>query len=153
MDAIARGALAGAAATLPMSAVMLAAGELGLMGEQPPERITERLLHAVSIHPGEGESNLAGTAAHLAFGATMGAAFQLLRENVELPGSPVAQGVAWGLGLWALNYAGWIPALGILPPPDRDRPGRVRTMIAAHVVFGAALGALSDHHPAAAPLG
>jgi hypothetical protein len=151
MDPIARGALAGAAATVPMSALMLAAGKLGLMGEQPPERITERLAHAVSIHPDEGESSLVGTTLHVGFGAATGAAFELLRENVELPGPAVGQGVAWALAVWAVSYAGWLPGLDILPPPHRDRPGRVPSMIAAHVVYGAALGALTGSRAGGRP--
>jgi hypothetical protein len=31
--------------------------------------------------------------------------------------------------------------LSIMPPPSRDEPGRPLAMIAAHAVFGAALGA------------
>ena len=51
-------------------------------------------------------------------------------------------GAVYGLGVWAVSYKGWIPALGILPPPERDRPGRPVIMVAAHVVYGLVLGAL-----------
>jgi hypothetical protein len=43
--------------------------------------------------------------------------------------------------VWLGSYAGWIPALDLLPPPDRDRRGRPPSMIVAHWVYGAALGA------------
>jgi hypothetical protein len=53
-------------------------------------------------------------------------------------------GAAFGAGLYALNYAGLAPALGVLPPPTEDRPGRQPTMLAAHLVYGSTLGALLD---------
>jgi len=49
--------------------------------------------------------------------------------------------VAFGLGVWAASYVGWIPALGLLPPPGKDNPRRAWTILTAHVVYGAILGA------------
>src|SRR5687768_3494177 len=65
---------------------------------------------------------------HLGFGAAAGA----LRAAL----APRSSGVAFGLGVWAASYAGWAPALGLMPPPTRDRPGRPATMIIAHVIYG-----------------
>jgi hypothetical protein len=42
--------------------------------------------------------------------------------------------------VWLAGYEGWLPMMGILPPAHRDDRGRVGTMVAAHLVFGAALG-------------
>jgi hypothetical protein len=42
-----------------------------------------------------------------------------------------------------LNYEGWIPALHIMRPVERDRSRRQQSMVAAHVVFGSVLGALA----------
>ena len=64
----------------------------------------------------------------------------LRRFGPRVPGWLV--GVVYGLGVWAVSYKGWIPALGILPPPERDQPGRPVIMVAAHVVYGLVLGAL-----------
>ena len=49
--------------------------------------------------------------------------------------------MAFGLGVWAVSYLGWIPALGLLPPPYRDNPRRAWTTLTAHLVYGAVLGA------------
>lgn len=137
------GLLCGAVATVPMSAVMLVAGRIGAMGTLPPERVTERAMDATGVGAtSQGEKDVATSLAHLAFGAGGGVAFALLHRRLNLPVAAVAQGAAFGLAVWAVSYQGWIPALGILPPADDDRPGRRWAMIGAHIVYGSALGAL-----------
>jgi hypothetical protein len=81
--------------------------------------------------------------AHLAFGGAAGALYGLIRSRIRrLPG-PVL-GAGFGLAVWTISYAGWIPAAGILPPPHEDRPGRPIVMVGAHLVYGGVLGALQD---------
>ena len=138
-----KGAAAGGVATLPMSGVMLAAGRAGLMGRQPPEAITDAALDAAGVEPpSEAVEKSAAAASHLAFGVAMGAAFALIEHRFRPRRAPVVDGILFGLAVWAVSYKGWVPALGIMPPPEEDRPGRPQSMIAAHVVYGAALGAL-----------
>ena len=50
-------------------------------------------------------------AAHFAFGGTAGAVYGLLAPH--LPLHPVLNGVAFGLGVWASSYLGWLPATGL----------------------------------------
>lgn len=133
-----RGALAGALATLAMSAVMLVAGRLGIMGKQPPERIVEHGADAADVPVTEGAENVAASAAHVAFGAVAGAIFAPLARSLRAPTVELVA-VPWALVVWAASYFGWVPALGILPPPTEDRPGRAWSMLAAHLVFGLAL--------------
>ena len=52
-------------------------------------------------------------------------------------------GALYATGIWLVSYQGWVPALGIMPAASRDRRGRVATMLAAHWVYGAALGVLA----------
>jgi hypothetical protein len=137
----ARGAGAGTAATIAMSAVMLAADKLGLHAEQPPEAIVESALDAADVDRSEHTENALASVAHLGFGASMGAAYALLRRLTRTPGPEPLHGVGWGLAVYGASYAGWIPALGILPRPDRDRSDRQGMMVAAHVVYGFVLGA------------
>lgn len=140
---IAGGAAAGVVATAAMSVPMLLAGEMGAMGEQPPKRIVRTVLGlAGEADASEGTQDLAASLAHLAFGAGGGATFAVASRALRLPVPPVVQGMVYGLGVWATSYKGWIPALGALPDADRDRPDRQRTMIVAHVVYGAVLGGL-----------
>ena len=135
-----RGAVAGAAATAAMSALMLAAGRLGLMGRQPPEAIVRRTGRLVGSEPRGRAAQVLAAAAHLGFGAGTGAAHALLPPTRR----PVLRGVLVSLGVYAGSYAGWVPALGALPAAERDRTDRQAVMAAAHVVYGAVLGALDD---------
>ena len=134
-------ATAGAIATLAMSAVMVAGDRAGLMGEPPPTTITRRALREAGVdRPSDAVSVLAPLS-HLGFGALGGIAYGFVRGRVPaVPGAPL--GILFGLGVWAVSYRGWIPALGILPPPEHDDPGRPAVMVAAHVVYGLALGVL-----------
>jgi hypothetical protein len=120
---------------------MLLAGRLGWMGTQPPERITDAVLDATDVDVRSEQSRHAlAVTSHLAFGAGCGMLFAAATDRIAVPIPPVLQGVGFGLLVWAASYAGWIPALGILPPPTEDHPGRPATMAASHVVYGAVLG-------------
>lgn len=134
------GALAGAVATLPMSALMLLAQRYGLMGTQPPRRISDGALDAVGADPPERQRRLFASVSHIGFGAAGGVPFVLLHRLVA-PGVPrPLLGIAYGVGVWASAYLGWVPATGLMPPAHRDRPGRPASMVAAHVVYGSVLG-------------
>ena len=139
---ILRGAVAGVAATLLMSAIMLAGKRAGLMGRMPPVKITTRFLQALGAKPDRRQGNLAATAAHLGFGAAGGIVFSAQARRGRPLLLSVLLGVAYGTAIWAVSYLGWVPALDIMAPADRDRPGRPQTMLAAHWVYGAALGVL-----------
>ena len=139
-----RGAAADTADTVPTSILMLAAQKAALMEKQLPEKITEAALDEAVQEPveeavDEPVENILSVVNHLAFGAAAGATFGIIRRD-ELP--DIGQGIAFGIAVWAVSYQGWIPALNILPPPQRDRRGRPTSMVAAHVVFGAVLGDL-----------
>lgn len=140
IDTLVRGAAAGAVATAAMSALMLAAGRAGLVGEQPPEAIVRQ---AGALTGGEPRGRLAdalAVAAHLGFGVGTGAAYALLPPSAR----PVLRGMAVGQAVYAVSYAGWVPVLGALPHATRDRTARQAVMVAAHLVYGAVLGALDD---------
>lgn len=127
-------------ATAAMSALMLAAGRAGLVGRQPPEAIVRRAGALTAVEPRGRLADALAVVAHLGFGAGTGAAYALLPPARR----PVLRGVAVGQAVWAVSYAGWVPAMGALPPAHRDRPGRQAVMVAAHALYGAVLGALDD---------
>lgn len=122
-----------------MSATMGLAQAGGLLGEPPPRKLTRRLWRRVGRTPSRRTLNVTTTLAHLGFGAGAGVLYALLPPAVR----SAPRGALFGLGIWATSYAGWIPALGLMKRPKRDRPGRPTSMVLSHLVYGAVLGALT----------
>lgn len=145
----ARGAVAGLIATATMSAVMALARRAGLVGKHPPEEITERTLDAAGARPEEPTKDALATAAHLAFGMGAGGLYGLLPVPRRRSGG-ILVGTGYGLAVWAVSYAGWLPAFGLMPSPARDRSDRQATMVASHLVYGATLGGLLHRLPGGA---
>lgn len=133
------GAVAGTIGTLAMSALMLPATWLGILGTQPPRRITDRMVDAGGSgwRTRERERRIGTALVHLGIGVGAGAALGIARELGIAPRLTPVKGLAIGSAFWAINYIGIAPALGMLPRPDRDRPGRPQIMLAANALFGA----------------
>jgi len=141
---VALGAICGTVATAVMSALMLAGQRAGLMSELPPHEIASRSVDRTAARDDldHGDRRQLGWVSHFAFGAAAGAVYALLRNVVRTPGPAWLHGAGYALAIWFVSYMGWVPALRLMPPADRDEPGRQPVMVAAHVVFGAVLGAL-----------
>jgi hypothetical protein len=139
---LAKGALAGIATTMPMTAAMELGRRSGLLRRPPPEQITDRLFAAARATKATRQQRRCVAAlAHLATGATLGAIFAALQRPKRLR-HRILFGATYGLGIYTLNYAGLAPTLRLMPPPSQDRPGRQLTTGLAHVVYGATLGCL-----------
>lgn len=139
-----RGSVAGILGTAAMT-VAIAAGKVTYRREPAaPVEITSRAASKAGIrHELRGDSFTVGwIAAHFAYGAVWGAAFALLRP--VLPRSAALSGLLFGEGVWALSYLGLMPALELYPRADHDDPSRLRTMVVAHAVYGAATAELAD---------
>jgi hypothetical protein len=80
----------------------------------------------------------------LGIGATAAAAHQAGRRLAGRPQPAAIWGGGFGAVFWALNYGFVAPAIGIMPPPDKDRPGRAPVMLAANVVWGAVSAVVGD---------
>lgn len=145
MSRLVRGAVQGAVATAAMSVPMVLAGRQGKVGRQPPEAIVRRVGDLVGEEPHGRLAGVLGGAAHLAFGAGIGAVQALLPDR----GAGPARGLALSLSVYAASYQGWVPVLGALPPASRDREDRQAVMAGAHVVFGLVIGALDARARAA----
>jgi uncharacterized membrane protein YagU involved in acid resistance len=147
MNRILAGAVAGLAATGPMTVAMKLMHDQLPAREQyplPPRLITEEVSEQVGLdeHLDEGEMKGLTVLSHFAYGAACGALYGPLSDKV--PGGAVAGGVAFGLAVWAGSYLGWLPAAGILTPATEHPARRNALMIAAHVVWGAAAGLLVE---------
>lgn len=140
------GALAGTVATLVMSAIMLPARWLGILGTQPPRRISDRLIDAAGgrFTTPEGERRIGTTIVHLAIGAIGGAGVAVVRRTLQRRDAAVVDGLAFGTGLWAVNYIVAAPALHLFAPPWADRPGRPPVMLAANALYGVVTTVLID---------
>jgi hypothetical protein len=140
MRRLIRGATAGALATALMSSVMVGAQQVGLIGGMPLEKITAKLLNRGGIRRSSEQQDALATLLHFGFGAAAGAGFGLLAPRRLIARVPA--GVAYGAAIWGVSYLGWVPALGIMAPADRDRRDRQAVMLASHLVYGAALAVL-----------
>lgn len=147
MNRILLGALAGLAATAPMSLAMKLMHEQLPEHEQyplPPRAVTMEIAEEAGVKQELDEPEREGLtwAAHFAYGAACGAAYAPLARRSGLP--PALSGAAFGVAVWAGSYLGWLPAAGILRPATEHPPRRNALMITAHVVWGVAAGVLLE---------
>lgn len=147
MNDLAKGTLAGFIATAPMTLAMAAMFHMLPRRQQyrlPPRQVTMNIFRHPAVRQQMDErdrSNLT-LLSHFAYGAACGAAYAPLARWLRPPGA--AGGVAHGLAVWSGSYLGWLPALGIMTPATKHPAERNALMIAAHVVWGAAAGALLE---------
>lgn len=138
------GAIAGLGATVPMTVFMVAAhGVLPRRDQEelPPAKITGRVLRQAGVLGfGEPAETTVTLASHLAYGAVAGMAYSAMVQNDRPPS--LSRGIAFGVGLWAGSYLGWLPAAGVHRPATDEPLGRNLLMIGAHVVWGASLAAM-----------
>src|SRR4051794_15884915 len=98
MHAVVRGAVAGIVATVPMTAFVLGARALGLIGTPPPRQIAANAAWTAGVRDDMREEhfNAFWLATHLGYGAACGAVFALLRSILPLPLPRDTAGLAFG---------------------------------------------------------
>lgn len=137
------GAFGGAAGTAAFTGLMWGARRAGLLGEMPPRKITRNVLEKTL--EGKVPSSLVNattTVTHLGFGVATGMLFGALSRRMKTRVPNVVLGAAFGGLLWVASYAGWAPALDLMPAPHRDRRDRPLINFLGHLLFGGILGAL-----------
>ena len=144
MKRILLGALAGLAATGPMTLAMKLLHEQLPREEQyplPPRQVTEGLAQKAGVDEqfDEEEKEAATWVSHFAYGAACGALYGAVTGE-RAGAHPALAGVGFGLAVWAGSYLGWLPAAGIISPATEHPARRNALMIAAHVVWGATTG-------------
>jgi uncharacterized membrane protein YagU involved in acid resistance len=145
MNRILLGALAGLAATAPMTLAMKLMHEQLPPEEQyplPPRQVTEGVAEKAGVKEqlGEDERQAATWVSHFAYGTACGAVYGALTGG-RADARPLLSGVGFGVAVWAGSYLGWLPAAGITRPATEHPARRNALMIAAHVVWGATTGA------------
>jgi hypothetical protein len=144
------GALAGLAATVPMTAVMKLGHRRLPWYERyplPPRQITMKLARAAGIRHHLDEDRRKGLtlASHYSYGAAMGGLFGAISASAAAGDgmkSDIGRGTVFGLGVWAGSYLGLLPELGILKPATEHPLERNLLMMGAHVVWGVSLARL-----------
>lgn len=144
MNRVLLGALAGLAATVPMTLAMKLMHEQLPREEQyplPPRQVTEGLAEKAGVNEDldEEEREAATWVSHFAYGATCGALYGAVTGE-GMDKVPLLAGVGFGLAVWAGSYLGWLPAAGIISPATEHPARRNALMIAAHAVWGAGVG-------------
>jgi hypothetical protein len=134
------GLVAGAIATLFMTALMLAAPALG--GPALPRAFAGAVL-ALRERP---IWLLVGALVHLGYGAMAGALFAAGARAVT-----IGRGVIYGLGLWGVAVAVYAPLVG-LGFVASHRPGLAAMALPAHLLYGAVLGVLAPRGEIVQPL-
>jgi uncharacterized membrane protein YagU involved in acid resistance len=138
---------AGMTATVPMTVAMEAMYRHLPPGEQyalpPSEIILTTIEHGLLNHElSRRPHTLITLAAHLSYGAAMGALWGPIARRLPLPRA--ASGALAGIGVWAGSYLVLLPALGILRPGHQWPARRVALLVGAHLVWGVGLRLTSD---------
>jgi uncharacterized membrane protein YagU involved in acid resistance len=126
--------VSGAAAITPAAALARA--------QAPgPEGLAAEFAHKVSSglfgYDISGYEHLAGEVVHFTYGGLWGVLFGLLQGSYRRPPGPF--GALFGLLVWLAGPALLVPAMRLLPPPTRERPARLATMLGGHLVYGLAV--------------
>ncbi|HET7092047.1 MAG TPA: DUF6789 family protein [Thermomicrobiales bacterium] len=139
MNTLERGAAAGAIATAAMTLVIAGGRAAGLLFVPPPAEIARAAAAkaGVEAEPPGWIDRAVWMSEHAGYGVACGVGYALARPR--LPASPAVAGLLWGGAIWAVSYLGLMPALGLYPWPDDDRPTRTSVMLAAHAVYGLTL--------------
>lgn len=109
----------------------------------PPRRITMRVAKKLGVKHHLDEEHRTGLTmlAHFGYGAAVGALFGLIAPRE--PSRAIPAGVGYGLLVWAGSYLGLLPSMDLHRPATREPAERNGLMIAAHVIWGAAIGAVA----------
>lgn len=137
--------LAGAIATIPMTMAMNSMHKhLPIMESYPlpPRKITKNVSKEIGLwrHLSKKQKDLLTVIGHYSYGAFTGSIYFPFIQKLNLP--KIAGGITFGLLVWGVSYLGWLPASGLYPSAKRTPLKRNLLMIAAHIIWGAALGML-----------
>jgi putative membrane protein len=154
------GLIAGVVATGPMTAAMILWHRRLPAAERyplPPREITMKLARKAGVaEQMSPETRSAATMlAHFAYGGATGAIYGAVDDAIPFP--TLYKGIGFGLIVWTASYLGLLPGAGVLKVATKHPARRNLLMIGAHVVFGAATGALTSllkdeaHGPGAQP--
>jgi hypothetical protein len=144
------GALGGAIGAACMTAVRMLAHRRGMIQQMVPQAVEAWAHHhaPLALPPLPSQRALhhaADQAMHMAYGATFGAAYGLLLGRRRA--TPAVMG-AFGTGVWLLGSFVLLPALKVMRPEWRAKPQEMAVNVAAHLLYAATLGLVTDEFEA-----
>jgi hypothetical protein len=144
LKSVAAGAAAGFASTVAMQGLMAASKQvapevLPPIKQDPGEFMVEQAEKILAPETREEVPEIAekATAITLAFGygMTAGALYAALRSDAK---NILVEGTVLGLSTWAAGYLGWLPALDLMPPLNKQNAKQIAGPVISHVIFGVA---------------
>jgi hypothetical protein len=140
------GALGGAIGAACMTAIRMLARRAGLIQQMVPQAVEAWAHHdtRLALPPLPSQRALhhaADQAMHVAYGATFGAAYGITLGRRRATPAVVA---GFGAGVWLLGSFVLLPALKIMRPEWRAKPREIAVNVAAHLLYAAALGLVTD---------
>lgn len=133
-----RGFVAGFTGTVAMTAVITVEVLTGLMREEPaPETVSAHAEEAVGLreHLPEPAFQVSWLMQHFGYGTNGGVGYALARRFLPVE-QPVLAGMMYGIALYLIGYAGWLPVLHLYPLPQRNPRRKVAMLVAEHLVYG-----------------
>jgi uncharacterized membrane protein YagU involved in acid resistance len=109
------------------------------MCEKPaPEVIGAHVESAVGLREylAEPDFQVSWLLQHFGYGVNAGVGYALLQKRLPKNSSLLA-GTVYGIGLYLVGYAGWLPLAHLYPPPTQVPRRKVALLVAEHIVFGA----------------
>ncbi len=139
MRPINSGTVAGLAGTAVMTGAMFLIKKMGMVpGELAPKKITENLEDKLGVRDYLPRSAFGASwmLLHFGYGTMSGVAYAFVQELLSRK-QPFLTGPLFGMVLWVIGYCGWLPAVGLYPPPTR-LPKRTlgAELITTHVIYG-----------------
>jgi uncharacterized membrane protein YagU involved in acid resistance len=127
-----------------MSGAMFLMKKIGMVpGELEPKEIAENVEEAIGVRSYLPQSTFEASWAtlHFGYGTASGVAYAFTQKVFDRD-RPFLFGPLFGTLLWAVGYCGWLPMLGLYPPPARLPKPKVTANILAHAVYGTATAAM-----------
>ncbi len=140
------GALSGAIGAACMTVARMLAHRAKLVDQMVPQAVeawaTHRLPLALPALPSQRAlHHIADQMLHLGYGSSMGAVYGLVlgKRPATLP---IAIGC--GVGAWLFGSFVLLPALKIMRPEWRAKPGEIAVNLAAHLLYAGTLSVLTE---------
>lgn len=143
-ERLALGAVSGFVGTFALQGLRSASGEwlpqtMAPIRQDPGEFMVERAEEALPSglqeRVPEVAETVAGRSLAVGYGVTAGALYASFRPEAE---NVLLEGAALGLGVWAVGYLGWLPALELMPSVREQDPAETAAPVVRHLLFGLA---------------